>query len=110
VCLRHWPEGVLEDDHDADVYPLAEAEARLPSRPEQEFFVYRDIDAARDWESQGATSTNIDTMLHFLLSKPDQKTALREVTVVCDQRDVPMKELLSELAAQLQALPKETRQ
>jgi hypothetical protein len=49
-------------------------------------------------------------MLHFLISKPDQKAVPREVTVVCDQWDVPMKQLLAELAAQLHALPKETNQ
>jgi hypothetical protein len=110
VCLRHWPEGVLEDDHDGSMYPLAEAETRLPSRPEQEFFVYRDTAAAKDWETEGATSKNINTMLHFLIGKPDQKTALREVTVVCDHWDVLMRELVSELATQLHALPKETSQ
>src|SRR5690348_3187768 len=59
VCLRHWPEGILEDDSDGNVYPLAEAETRLPARLEQEFFVYRDTNAAKDWESEGATSKNV---------------------------------------------------
>jgi hypothetical protein len=105
VCLRHWPEGVLEDDSNGSVYPLAEAASQLPSRLEQEFFVYRDAEAAKDWESEGATSSNMNTMLHFLVGRSDEQTALREITVVCDQLDTPMQQLLSELATQLQALP-----
>jgi hypothetical protein len=108
VCLHHWPEGVLEDDHDGSVYPLVEAETHLPSRPEQEFFIYRDSEAAKDWESEAANSNNVNTMLHFLISRPDQKTGLREVTVVCDRWDAPMRQLLADLTAQLHAVPKDT--
>lgn len=110
VCLQHWPEGILEDDCDGSIYPLAEAVSRLPSRPEQEFFVYRDAEAAKDWESEGATSTSVNTMLHFLITKPDKETGFREVTVVCDQLDEPMQEVLSELAKQLQAWREKTAQ
>jgi hypothetical protein len=107
VCLRHWPEGVLEDDSDGSTYPLAEAASRLPSRKEQEFFVYRDAEAAKDWESEGAASSNSNAMLHFLISRPAKETALREVTVVCDRLDEAMQQVLSELATQLKALPEE---
>jgi hypothetical protein len=110
VCLHHWPEGVLEDDYDGSMYPLAEAASRLPSRLEQEFFVYRDDKAAKIWESEGATSTNVNTMLHFIISTPDKETALCEVTVVCDRLDESMQQLLSGLARQLGALPEETTQ
>ena len=37
-------------------------------------------------------------------------STVREITVVCDRWDGTMQELLSELAAQLHALPKETSQ
>ncbi len=107
VCLRQWPEGILEDDSDGSAYPLAEAASRLPSRQEQEFFVYRDAEAAKEWESEGAASPNGNTMLHFLISSPAEDAAFREVTVVCDRLDEPMQHLLSELATELKALPEE---
>jgi hypothetical protein len=107
VCLHHWPDGVFEDDRDGSAYPLAEAASRLPSRPEQEFFVYRDSDASKDWESGGATSANANTMLHFIVGGPEDKRTVREVTVVCDQMDEAMQQLISELATQLRSLPEE---
>jgi hypothetical protein len=69
--------------------------------------VYRDGDASKDWESEGATSANVNTMLHFIVGRPDEEKALREVTVVCDQLDEAMQQLISELATQLQSLPEE---
>ena len=110
VCQLHWPEGVLEDDYDGSVYSLAEAQGRLPSRPEQAFFIYRDADTAKNWDNEGATSKNANAMLHFLINKPVQNSGLREVTVVCDQWDTPMQDLLSELATELHAVAKETSQ
>ena len=52
----------------------------------------------------------MNTMLHVHIKSPDKHTGLREVSVVCDELDQPMQALLSELAMQLQALPKETTQ
>lgn len=75
--------------------------------PEHEFFVYRDPEAAKDWEKDGATTKNLNTMLPVLIKAPDKHTGLREVTVVCDELERLMQQLLSELATQLQALPKE---
>jgi hypothetical protein len=108
VCQKHWPEGVLEDDSNGAIYSLTEAALGLMSRPEHEFFVYSDADAAKDWENEGATTKNANTMLHVLIKSPDKPTGLREVTVVFDELDEPMHELLSDLATQLQALPEET--
>ena len=108
VCLQHWPEGIIEDDRDGSLYPLAEAASRLPSRPEQEFFVYRDSEAAKNWESEGAPSTSVNSMLHFLITKGDKERGVREVTVVYDQVDEPMQEILAELTTQLKALPEKT--
>jgi hypothetical protein len=110
VCLQHWPNGILEDDFDGKMHTLSEAESRLPTRPLQEFFVYRDTEAAEDWESEGATSTNVNTMLHFLISELDKSAAYREVTLVCDQLDEPMQHLLADLSTQLQALREDTTQ
>jgi hypothetical protein len=90
------------------MHTLVEAESRLPTRPLDEFFVYRDAEAAEDWENEGATSANVNTMLHFLINKLDKSAALREVTLVCDQLDEPMQHLLADLSAQLQAPPEDT--
>jgi hypothetical protein len=75
-----WPDAVIQDaDGDAFI-PLEELQ-REQSEGWSEFFVYRNMDAAKRWESEGCTPVNDRDMVHFLI-ETDQTETVRLTIVV----------------------------
>jgi len=98
---RHWPHCVYQnaDDETAPFAPVADWP---PRSVEREFFVYRDEDAARDWDAEGATEANHNTMLYVIL--PDESPAPSDrptVTVVCGEPTGDVKAILEDIETSL---------
>jgi len=96
ACLRairiYWPQAVFENATDvggADPYQhFSIGDAR-------ELFAYRDADAAKEWDENGADPSTSNTMIHVLLSE-DTITL-----VVDDAEDLPMAALLRSVSSML---------
>jgi hypothetical protein len=79
---RHWPKFVFQDaDDDLPLDP-----AKLPSLPVpkgREFFLYRDMKAAKEWLKSGATLKNKNTLIYVILGKRRKRDlGLRSITLV----------------------------
>jgi hypothetical protein len=104
VCGRYWPQAMCEDIESEAAFPVSEAASKLP-RDSEEFFVYRDADAAASWDRDGLAPENANTMIHFLFGpKPRKNADRREITIVYDHRDKgEMRKLIDALIRELQA-------
>src|SRR5262249_6183460 len=82
---RYWPRYVFLNAEETGPF-TPWAGAGLPRPSGREFFIYRDEEAARSWDEQGAVPENANTMLHVIL--PPERAplpALAEVTLVCGE-------------------------
>jgi hypothetical protein len=99
---QHWPAFVFQnaDDESAPFSPRTELWLPQPSGPE--FFIYRDEQAARNWDEDGATPENANTMLHVILGKRRQpQSGLRSLTLVCGTLTGDMKVLIDDIRAEV---------
>ncbi len=63
--FRHvWPRGVYEDAHTRYAGTLGEALRFAPDA--DEFFIYASQEAWTEWEAEGASAANLDTMVHVI--------------------------------------------
>jgi hypothetical protein len=74
VCRRHWPEVVVEYDAEGG-FTL---EARIAGS-RSEFFVYKTQTDRELWDNLGATADTFNTMIYFIIDKPE-----KELTMVVD--------------------------
>lgn len=87
--FRHvWPQGLYEDALGAYAGSFSEALRFAP--PSNEFFVYASQEAWTEWESEGASAANLDTMVHVIGDKTG-------ITLVIDSPHGPMEGRLTEL-------------
>src|SRR6516225_9367155 len=95
---RYWPDYVIENALDESPYFKPRAGLEVPTPPSPEFFIYRDEEAAQDWEEHGATPENANQMVHVILGQGTRAdSGQRSVTVVVGSRDGEMQELLNDL-------------
>ncbi len=95
---RYWPDLVFEnaDDDSPPVNPRAGQGNPQPSGPE--FFIYRDEEAARDWEEHGATPDNAGLMVSVILGKRRKpELGLRSITLVVGERTGDVGRFLDDL-------------
>ncbi|HLN31908.1 MAG TPA: hypothetical protein VK395_29525 [Gemmataceae bacterium] len=100
-CVRHhWPKLVFQDAEEDSMPYSAQSSQWLPRPAGPEFFIYRDEEAARSWDAQGATPDNANTMLYVILGKRRQaKTGLKSLTLVCGDLTGDMRRIVDEIAA-----------
>jgi len=69
---------------------------------DREFFVYRDEQAARSWDADGATPENYNTMLYIIVpEKPAERTTVPTLTVVCGEPTGEVKIILQDIESSL---------
>jgi len=86
-----WPRAVFQNSLTGDRYDYFR---QIPFGNLEELFVYRDSVSADAWDEEGAIPENFNTMVH-LLSDEDL------LTVVIDEKDVVMEEMLSAIRSGL---------
>lgn len=92
MIRREWPNSVFEDATN-ETYFKNYADVSFSSL--NELFVYQDAEAADAWQTLGAVESNLNTMIHLLLSAT-------EITVVVDDAaDVAMARILDAIRAGL---------
>jgi hypothetical protein len=63
---RQWRNGIFEDADTSFSLPLKSA-ALFPAKNWRDFFIYRDRKTYLSWERSGATRSNRDGMIYFLI-------------------------------------------
>jgi hypothetical protein len=98
---RHWPACVYQDadDESEPFEPLGEIWP--PTLKGNEFFLYRDEEAARSWDEFGATEENANLILHVLLPTGQADDDPHSVTIVCGEPVGEVKTLLAEVEEEL---------
>jgi hypothetical protein len=88
---QYWPLAVFENGNTGDRYPSF---SEIPFGDLEEIFVYRDAKSADGWDAEGAIPGLLNTMVHVV----DDDEGL---TVVVDEKDDLMKELLKTIISGL---------
>lgn len=95
---RLWPNSLFVDAEGTEPRPISDAWVRIHGEACREFLIYRDHAALESWRRDGAVDANANAMLHFLLDEVDNAPdGLRELTIVCDERDAMIDRLVSDL-------------
>jgi hypothetical protein len=98
VFGRHWPACLFQEEGEASYHVLDDQLLWLSLTDSAEFFVYRDAEAARQWDEEGFDASDPNSMLYFIVSPSDQAGRRpREVTLVCGELDEEMLRLIEEL-------------
>jgi hypothetical protein len=92
-----WPQAVFEDAETGRRFPKM---ASIPFTKCKEIFIYKDAQAADQWEELGADKTLIDTMIHLMISSGS-------LTVVVDHN--PSKSMKSLVAQIKEAVGRKSR-
>ena len=87
----HWPHAVYENGDTGDLY---EQFSQIPFAELDEIFVYRDMDAAKAWDEEGAVPALYNTMIH-VLGDEDM------ITLVVDEKDGAMQEMIATVKSAL---------
>jgi hypothetical protein len=102
---RLWPNAWFETLEMTEPIALASVPSKLWLNGTDEFFVYKDQASATEWTEFGATESNRNRMLYFLI-KPryaDGQEDHVEVTIVVGELTPEMRENLQRLQEKLQA-------
>jgi len=101
---RLWPNGRFQGaDEDVD-HALGDIYVVMQGGRSREFFIYRDRPSFEAWERDGATPTNLETMLYFLIGDPPADGwGLRQVTLVCGERTGAILNLIGDLESSFRA-------
>ena len=92
-----WPHCVFEDAERPGCHPISSPWVWFSGTQSTEFFIYRDDEAARAWEEQGATAENQDAMIHVLLGESERAGSLMDVTLVIGSQSPDISALISDL-------------
>jgi hypothetical protein len=98
--IRHfWPEAVYQNaDDEVNSYPIREHWESISCIQADEFFIYKNLEAAQSWDKAGAIQANHNTMIHVIIGKPSiHMPELQQITVVYDVPTPEIKNLLSDL-------------
>lgn len=87
VIRKKWPQAVYENPDTAEYY---DSFALIPFEGIKEIFVYRDAHARENWDAEGYSPENCNTMLYLLHYG-------EELTVVIDEEDEAINEILEEI-------------
>ena len=87
----HWPNAVFENGDTGELYDYF---WQIPFGQLEEIFVYHDPDAAKAWDAEGAIPRLYNTMIHVIGDKD-------MVTVVVDEKDPAMQEIISTITSAL---------
>ncbi len=99
---QYWPNGIFQDANSSEMYSVFDPWVAIHGTNSREFFIYRDAEAAKGWEAEGAVSENFNTMLHILLDpSPDADAKMQEITIVCDERTESVMSLIRDLEVTL---------
>lgn len=88
---QKWPGAVFENGLTGDSYDSFQ---QIPFGEVEELFVYRDSDAARLWDAEGAVPDSCNSIIH-VIADPDMLTA------VIDERDAEMESILAAIRSGL---------
>jgi hypothetical protein len=99
---RHWPRCVYQNADDESA-PFTPYEGHWPPQDvDREFFVYKDVEAARSWDADGATPEKDNTMLYVIVpEEPAARTTVPTLTVVCGEPCGEMKAILEDIESSL---------
>jgi hypothetical protein len=93
-----WPDSWFQDAEDDEARPMRDPRVVVRGGRSREFFIYRDRASFDEWERYGATPSNMNTMLHFIL--PDNLAGdneLQTFTMVCGERTAEVEQLARDL-------------
>ncbi len=88
---QKWPRAVFENGLTGDRYNKF---GEIPFGSLEEIFVYRDSEAADAWDADGAVPELSNTMVHIIADEG-------MLTVVVDERDAVMEEILAAISSGL---------
>jgi hypothetical protein len=106
ACRRYWGRDIciFQDANDLSWQPFTDPWVWNVGAASKEFFVYQNEEAARRWQTEGATKKNANTMFHFLIGEPETLSADSvtlvhsvEVDLVCDKVTPSVRSLVQEL-------------
>lgn len=96
---QQWPEFVIENALDESSPFRPPADRGIPNAPSDEFFIYRDEQAARDWSENGATPENANVMVNVLMGDGKKlKNGFHTITIVVGSYSGEMRSFLKELS------------
>jgi len=103
ACQRLWSghECLFQDASDIELHSLREPWIWLAGSQSRDFFVYRDRAMADSWRENGATRTNSNTMLQFILSAPNEDDGTIEIAVVYDRATRAVERFIRDLNASI---------
>jgi hypothetical protein len=87
ACRRRWPDSLFQDVNEAAFHSLRDTWVWSVGTASNEFFIYRDDEARRAWEVEGAGVGHANSMLHFLIDQDPGEGMPAQVTLVCDRWD-----------------------
>ena len=99
ACRHRWLDGFFLDGDEIHSIPLNSPELLLRSAS-REFFVFDDLETAKNWDELGPCEENWNLMLHFLCDEQsDSDGPYTRVTVVVDEVTSDIQKLFDELQA-----------
>jgi hypothetical protein len=94
-----WPHCVVESDDQPEPNALRSPSDWLRATREKEFYIYRDLAAAKIWDEKGQDPSNWNRMFYVLLD--DRPGETWQLTVVVDELSPDVRSLLEGLRATL---------
>ncbi len=93
-----WPDSWFQDANEDEALPIGDRRVSIRGGRSREFFIYRDRAAVGDWGREGATPSNMNTMLYFILeAKSAGEDELQEFTMVCGERTAEVEQFARDL-------------
>ena len=97
-----WRDGYFQDGDQEEWFSLGSSQVQIRGGLSREFFIYQDIESIKSWNHDGATSENVNSMLHFLIGdRPRVANLPRQVTLVCGSKSGSIQKLVSDLTRSL---------
>lgn len=97
-CRSIWPNCLFRDAEEETDRPLSDPWVWNFGTRSHEFFVTRDAEASQSWDHDGPTASNVNTMLHFMLTRPVPNATETFVTVIFDAQSSEIETLLGDLS------------
>jgi hypothetical protein len=92
-CLLHWPESLYQKADEKDAHPVGDVLLHAYDRQiGPDFFIYKDRQSYEIWAREGASPTNEDTLLQFIITDTaTPQSPYFQVTMVSDKRSAEIR-------------------
>ncbi len=95
-----WPEAIVQDADEDETHPIDGPWPLAEGVRRRELVIHRDEAMVESWDRDGMTPENLDSMILVLVGEPSAvKDGLRELTLVCGERNEETEQLIRDLEA-----------